>query len=274
MKEKTKTLIIWGVVLVILLLPIIINAVNNKRIETISYDDYTTSMQNSAFSVVYFGDLNNDKYESIKASLINARNKWNVPIQSVDTTSLTADQKNELIEKNSNFNNENTYAFIRDGELIYVGNDLTEKRMEQYIDKYVNGTIPSDELAYKTVSTYKEYMKIVDGKKITMSVFGRNSCSWCNKFKPVYNDIAGKYKLDIYYFDSDSYNSNEYSKILNSGLIIPGSCTETKEEKKLSEGFGTPLTLFTKQGKVIDCISGYTNETGLLAKLKSVGMIK
>ena len=47
-----------------------------------------------------------------------------------------------------------------------------------------------------------------------MAVFGRNTCFYCNKFKPVYNAVAEKYDLDIYYFDSDNYDSKEYSKII------------------------------------------------------------
>ncbi len=131
-----------------------------------------------------------------------------------------------------------------------------------------------DVISYKTVSTYDEYKTIVDSDKIVMSVFGRNSCSWCNKYKPVYNEVAGEYDVDIYYFDSDSFDKDEYSKIRNMGLKIPSSCVREGVEKDLSEDFGTPLTLFTKKGKTIDCIGGYVDKDALVTKLKDVGMIK
>jgi thioredoxin-related protein len=57
------------------------------------------------------------------------------------------------------------------------------------------------------------------------------------------------------------------------GLKIPASCSSTGEEVDLQPGFGTPLTLFTKNGKVIDCISGYVNKSELITKLETVGMI-
>ena len=107
-----------------------------------------------------------------------------------------------------------------------------------------------------------------------MHVFGRNTCYYCNIFKPVYNEVAAENKLDIYYYDSDSFNSDEYSKILNSGINIPAECTSSKEETPLSSGFGTPLTLYFKNGKVVGCISGYVNKEKLETKLKSVGMMK
>ena len=117
-------------------------------------------------------------------------------------------------------------------------------------------------------------MALVNSKKVTMAVFGRNSCGWCNKYKPIYNELAKENNIDIYYFDSDAFDKSEYSKILNSGLTIPAKCSKTKVETPLSSGFGTPLTLFTKNGKTIDCISGYTNKSGLTSALKDVGLIK
>ena len=123
-------------------------------------------------------------------------------------------------------------------------------------------------------ANYKEYKKVVDSKKVTMSVFGYDGCGYCVMYKPVYNDVASEYKLDIYYFNSDTYDSTEYSKIRNSGLKIPKACNNQGKDIALSEPFGTPLTLFTKNGKVIDCISGYVEKETLVAKLKTVGMIK
>ena len=129
-------------------------------------------------------------------------------------------------------------------------------------------------VAYKTISTYEEYKKIVDSDKITMAVFGRNSCSWCNKYKPIYNEVAEENKIDIYYFDSDSFNKEEYNKIMNmKELKILAKCNREGEEQSLSEGFGTPLTLFTAKGETIDCIGGYVDKDELLTKLKEVGMI-
>ena len=135
-------------------------------------------------------------------------------------------------------------------------------------------TSSNEKFNSKTVSTYKEFMKIYKSKKVTMHVFGRNTCYYCNIFKPIYNEVAAENNLDIYYYDSDSFNSDEYSKILNSGINIPAECTSSKEETPLSSGFGTPLTLYLKNGKVVGCISGYVNKEKLETKLKSVGMMK
>lgn len=275
MKGKIKSWIIAIGIIVILMIPIIVNFINSKRISIKSFDDFYNNITKTAFSLVYFGDTKMDDYENYKKSLLEVRKKFDIDVYTIDIKKLTSEELSKLVAINNEFKNENVYAIIRDGELIYVSSDRHDKEyLEKLINKYYNNIIPEDEVAYKTVSTYKEYMAIANSKKITMAVLGRNSCGWCNKFKPIYNEVAAEYNLDIYYFDSDAFNSTEYNKILNSGLTIPAKCSSTKTEVPLSNGFGTPLTIFTQNGKTIDCISGYTNKTGLISILKEVGLIK
>ena len=275
MKENLKTWIIGAIIALILIIPIIISGINSKKIETKTYSEFYDSITSTNFALYYFGDTSKSEYKQYKETLINMRKEYSVPVYVVNTKELTSDETQKLIALNEEYKNENVYAFIVDNELRKVtSNKLSEEKLSELINKYYNNVIPDSEIAYKTVSTYKEYMELVKSKKITMAVFGRNSCTWCNKFKPVYNEVAAEYNLDIYYFDSDSFSSTEYNKILNSGLLIPAKCTKNNESTPLSSGFGTPLTLFTQNGKSIDCISGYKNKTGLINSLKEVGLIK
>lgn len=275
MKDKLKNKVIAVIIVIIVLLPIISNYINGRNVSVKSFDDFYNSISSTDFSLIYFGDTKKGDYEQYKKTLINTRKEFAIETYTVDSTKLSKKELEKLTALDEDFKNKNVYAIIRDGELIYVSADrLTDTELEKLINKYYKNIIPTDEIVYKTVSTYKEYMAIANNKKITMSVFGRNSCGWCNKFKPIYNEVAAEYGLDIYYLDSDNINSTEYSKILKSGLTIPAKCARKKVEQPLSDGFGTPLTLFTKDGKTIDCISGYVNKTRLISTLKQVGLIK
>ena len=275
MKANIKNWLIGGGIAIILILPIIISSINSGKITVKAYSDFISNIQSENFSLVYFGDTSKEEYIPYKDMLVSLKKEFKINAYTIDTKKLTTEERNSLDALNSELQKENVYAIIQNGKIVYASsNILTEKDLEDQINKYLNNIIPDSEIYYKTVSTYKEYMALVNSKKITMAVFGRNSCSWCNKYKPVYNEVANKYNLDIYYFDSDSFDQAEYSKILNSGLNIPASCTDTQKEEPLSHGFGTPLTLYTKNGKVIDCISGYVDEDNLVKKLKSVGLIK
>ena len=69
------------------------------------------------------------------------------------------------------------------------------------------------------------------------------------------------------------YNKEQYKKVINLDITVPGKCSSTGKEFKLSEGFGTPLSIITKKGKVIDCIGGYVNRASLIEILKTNKMI-
>lgn len=271
MTTKFKNGLIIGGIVIILFLPIIISYINSKKIVVKTIDEFKAGVPQTSFSLYYFGNLESDKYPSIKEDLIAIRNENDIDLYSVDYK-----ENNEYLSSISpEFENGSAYVFVRDGEIFKVASgSSTKEEINNKLDHYYKNNIPTNEVAYKTVSTFKEYMTLVNSKKTIMAVFGRNSCSWCNRFKPVYNDVAKEYDLDIYYFDSDSFNSSEYSKILNSGLMIPAECTKSKTDEPLSNGFGTPLTIITKNGKSISCIGGYVNKTVLINKLKDVNLIK
>lgn len=273
--EKVKKMLLPVILVVILLLPIIINYVNNKKIAVVSYDDYLSNVAKEKVSLTYFGDPSSDEYSAIKEELIDLKSKYSIKVTTVNTTKLTSTEKQTLLNSNEKFKSKSVYVISQDGEIVKVVDKETENvNLDAQLNKYINNVIPDEEVAYKTVSTYKEFMNIYKSKKVTMHVFGRNTCYYCNIFKPIYNEVAAENNLDIYYYDSDSFNSEEYSKILNSGINIPAECTSSKEELPLSSGFGTPLTLYLKNGKVVGCISGYVNKEKLETKLKSVGMMK
>lgn len=275
--EKLKRFILPVGLIIVLLLPIVIEYVNKHKLEVKSYDSFKEEMNNSEFSLVYFGDTKNEDYGKIKDNLINLKSKYDISAYSVSTEKLSGEEIESLIAENEKFEKGSVYAFVKDGRIIKVVNvDEENVDIDAQVNKYVNNVIPEDEIAYKTVKTYKEFNAIFKSKNITMHVFGRNSCYYCNIFKPVYNEVASEYSLDIYYYDSDSFDSTEYSKILNSGIKIPAECSSTGEEKPLSEGFGTPLTLFSKKGEVVGCLSGYVDKTKLIDKItsKKIGINK
>ena len=275
MKDKVRNLVVICVIVIAVLLPIIIPFIRSGAVSVKNYNYFSDKLSNTTFSLVYFGSTDKDEYKPYKTILKNLKKEYKIDTYTVDVTKLSETERKTLTNLNEELKNQNVFAIVRDGEIIYANsNQITEEELSAVINKWGNGIIPENEVAYKTVSTYKEYMALVNGKKIVMAVFGRNSCSWCNRFKPIYNEVASEHNLDIYYFDSDSFDTTEYSKILNSDLKIPAKCTDTGEAQKLSDGFGTPLTLITKEGKVINCISGYVNKTRLTSILKESGMIK
>lgn len=277
MSRTLRSWIIAIVIIIILLIPIYVDYYKNNRIENLkTYSSYTELLNKNGFAVIYVGKDVDTKVDTLK----NLKKEFNTSetsaeFKTIDNSNISDDDKTSF-EKESIDLTKTSWIILNEKEVVYQSSeDLSETQLETLINKYLNHIIPEEEISYKTVSTYDEYMKVIKSKNVIMTVFGRNSCYWCNKFKPVYNEVAKEQGVDIYYIDSDSFDKDEYNKILNSGLNIPAKCTDDKEKDlPLSSGFGTPLTIFTKKGKEVDCIGGYVNKASLESKLKSVGMIK
>ena len=256
-KKNYKLLILVGIVLLIFV-PIITDYINKQKIQVISTTTLKDKLLSKESLIVFNGEVSGKE----KQSLIKLRDKEleNISIK----YSLYAINNDEYTDK--------VYMYI-DGDLQKSYEKFDYNELNKDIDVFLIGKNIDDNKSYKVASGFTEYKKTINSDKVVMSVFGRNSCSWCNKFKPVYNALAYKYDIDIYYFDSDSYDEKDYKKIINIGLTIPSKCSSDGQEFKLSDGFGTPLTIFTKNGDVVDCLSGYVARASLVEKLKSNGMI-
>ncbi|MDD4705983.1 MAG: thioredoxin fold domain-containing protein [Bacilli bacterium] len=275
MKGTLKNSIITLIVVIVLLLPILIDYYGDKRLEVVTYGNYTTEVESGEPSLIYYGDAEKDDFKNISKTLLAINKKFDINVKALNYNDLNEDQIAELLDQDDLKGSKTGLIFVKHRAVEYIHNgDVAKKDLEALVDKFFNNVILENEIAYKEPKDADSYKKIINNKKIVMTVFGRSTCSWCNDFKPVYNDIANKYKINVYIFESDLYNEEEYEKVMQLGLKIPKNCTDTGEVKNVADGFGTPLTLFTKSGKVIDCISGYMPRKSLESKLKSVGMIE
>ena len=86
--------------------------------------------------------------------------------------------------------------------------------------------------------------------------------------------MAKENNLPIYYFDSDNYDETEFQKVINLDFEIPAKCNTKGEVKTMTQGFAKPMTLITKNGKLVDCIKGYVKEEKLMDTLGKYKLVK
>ena len=257
-KKRGYGLYIFIGIIILIFAPIIADYISKQNIETLNNNLINEKITSKESFILYNGKLTSSNKKELLSLKNNNTNKTSVNYGVYNT--------------NSNKLEDVVYLYI-EGDLQKSYSDYNIEELSNDVETFILGNNIDENKSYKVADSFNEYKKIVNGEKTVMTVFGRNSCSWCNKFKPVYNAVAAKYDIDIYYFDSDSYNENEYKKVLNMNLVIPSKCGSDGSEFKLIDGFGTPLTIFTKNGNVIDCISGYVNRSSLIEKLKVNNMI-
>lgn len=282
MKKGVVKAIIIGLIVIALFIPVVMEMYANRKIATIPYSDVSKLVESSSegydFTLVYVSpnsdenaEANKEAVQEIVASYKHRSTSEPFVANFVDYDSLTDDEKREIFG-----DSEEKVAYITVGngsKLRTVVGSLSTNKLKEIVSADSANDMSEDMTNFKKLTTASEYKKLIkDKKKVTMAVLGTEKCFYCNQFKVIYNKVARDYQVDIYYLDILTYEK-EVEKIDN--LIVPGECLTTKKDSKLSEAeFGTPLTLFTKNGKVIDYINGYVGETELVTKLKTVGLIK
>ena len=275
MENKSKTWIIVLIICLVLMLPIIIDYAGNSKVKEIDYSEYLELVENGENALLYVGNLGNESSETSVNALKDISKKETTTDYSSKYSIYRIDSSELTETEIANIGTNNGYVFLTEGDNQTVlsansnSDELTAK-----VDAYFNASFNSSNTSYKVSKDAESFEKLVNSKKVTVAVFGRDTCYYCNIYKPVYNAVAEKYGIDIYYFNSDSYDAKEYQKIMNLGLTIPAECNSSAKETLLSEGFGTPLTIITKKGKTIDCISGYVNRAKLIKKLSDNKIIE
>lgn len=107
---------------------------------------------------------------------------------------------------------------------------------------------------------YEQLLQKVEKKESFVVLFSQTTCSHCMEFKPKLERVANRYKVKIYYLETDLLNEDEY--------------TELKTYFSFS---GTPTTVFVIDGEektAATRINGDVSEEKIVSKLKNNGFIK
>ena len=112
---------------------------------------------------------------------------------------------------------------------------------------------------YLTEIKYDEVMNKIEKKENFVLLLSQTTCSHCAAYKPKLSKVANKYKITIYYLETDLLNEDE-----------------TKTLKKQFSFNGTPTTVFVNDGEektAANRINGDVSEEKIISKLKSNGFI-
>jgi predicted bacteriocin transport accessory protein len=104
-----------------------------------------------------------------------------------------------------------------------------------------------------------ELKEKIENKDTFILVITQTTCSHCMDFKPKIENVANKYKLTIYYIETNLLSKEE-----------------TTNFKKYISYTGTPTTVFILNGKettVANRLNGSVEEQKIIDKLKSNGFI-
>ena len=106
---------------------------------------------------------------------------------------------------------------------------------------------------------YNEVVEKIDNKESFVLLLSQTTCSHCMDFKPKLARVAKKYKLEVYYLETDLLDEDTHNEL-----------------EKIFSFKGTPTTVFVIDGEektAATRINGDTTEQKIINKLKSNGFI-
>lgn len=266
MKNK-RIIYIIAIIFIVLIGFLFLFTKNANKVILIETDDIYEKVNEDDFVFLYNGDLN-DKINSFIKDIKKSNRVTTYQIY------LTDDEMKDISSDNIKIDKDGYIVYVNHNLVGFISNDLDDSKKIEYVKKYLYGYIPEDERYYQVLSKADEYIKKFNSKNYTIAVFGRTDCTWCTKYLPIVNDVAKKYDLNIYYFEKGTYDETEYEKVINIDFTIPGECTQSGESTSLAGSFDKPLTVITKDGKLVGCIKGYVTEDVLISKLKEFKLVK
>ena len=107
---------------------------------------------------------------------------------------------------------------------------------------------------------YSQFVEKMENKESFVLLLSQTTCSHCKDFKPKLDKIAKKYKITIYYMETDLLDKDTYDTF----------------KKKYFNFDGTPTTVFVINGEektAASRIDGDVSKEKIISKLKSNGFI-
>lgn len=262
-KSKRNLMIAVGIIAVFLIILLIVQ-ISKGNVQKLTSRNYNNWLNKSEYSVVYIGNINDE----IKSRLKKIREDYALAVF------YYPDSVSSIPASDGILLNDNAYILYNAATPIAILNKADYAKQKEIIEKYVFNRIPTSEIAYKVPSNAEQFIKLVKSNKYTIAVIGKNNCSFCDLYVPVFNDLAREKNLDIYYINRNEYDQTEYDKIMALDLTIPGKCTLSGEDTSMSKSFEKPMTMIFRKGKLVDCILGYVTTDVLNDKLEEIGIIK
>ena len=125
------------------------------------------------------------------------------------------------------------------------------------------GAVVADVILGKAYLKEIKYNKVIDkieAKESFVLLLSQTTCSHCMDYKPKLASVAKKYKVEIYYLETDLLDEKEVETI-----------------KSHFNYSGTPTTVFVINGEektAANRITGDASKDKIISKLKSNGFIK
>ena len=121
----------------------------------------------------------------------------------------------------------------------------TAEEIMQNAQNEADSVLDDERVSLNSISV-DEYLNIYSGDSNALIFVGSDSCPYCAIAKPIIENLAYKYDLDIYFLNSGNFADDDESKFI-------------KSNEYFSSGFGIPMLLYVGNNELINMVDGLTD---------------
>jgi len=243
MNEKHRLFIVLGVVAAIILFVVGIIVVDNKKQMKV-FNEFKEVFEGNENTLVYIGSSNCNYCKLLNPSLADMKERYDFDYFYVDVNEVSSSVVNKIVDVLGLSSYGTPYlAVVSNGKVVdsqvqYADYDV----IFEFLQK--NGIIKEDEQLLLNYIGLDEYKNQLAEDELNVIVIGQSTCTYCVQAKVVLNELVEQKGMEINYLNISYLDSDEKTEVTNS-------------LDYLKEGFGTPVMLITKNGKLVDTYEGY-----------------
>lgn len=235
-------------------------------------DEFYKYYNSKKIKVIYYAS-STCGYCSLETPIMEQISKdYSIDYLHIDSNKLSSSDKNKILKELNIEHATPTTVVVKDGEVLgtqigYVdGGAMVEFLIEQ---KVLEKDATYSPERYLTFINYDEYNKLLLDSEKNIVTIGQTGCSHCTATKPVLNQIAKEYNIEINYLNITDMSQKEVNSFTNSLKEIGYDDKDFLEKGS----FGTPLTLIIENGKVISYVIGERPTVEFVRAFKKSGVI-
>lgn len=237
-----------------------LGVINYKQYECLAKED-------DKVALVISDGLSNEEKKALNeaASKINhAIYYLSDEVSNSDLKSIKDDLKTDKVSFDKN-----SLVIIEDGKVtdgtdkdLANSNDIYSFLKDAGLAKFACEATSDSEYENLSKLTYDQYDCLYNSDEPFIMIITQSTCHYCEQFLPIVNDYAGENNLPVYFLEIDTMDDEDVQTVLSSLSYFDEN-----------SDWGTPLTLAIKDKKVVDTLSGYTDDTSALDNLfKELGL--
>lgn len=114
----------------------------------------------------------------------------------------------------------------------------------------------------------QKYFDLKKGEEKAIILLASPSCGWCQRFRPILNQVSADYELPIYYLNTSELG-DDYLTVRSSSPTL-----STHFDSYGNPAISTPTTLLVQNGEELDNLDGYVEYDKVIQFLQQNGVIE